>query len=137
MSLRQKYLKILAGLLPAGAMGVSLALGTTALAAAEPEASGAAPAANQSRVSDRLAAIREAVSTVEGAKPAKPGVQVAWGAWGNGGGSRNGGAEWRNGGWGNGGWGNGPWGNGGWGNGPWGNGGWGNGGWQGDFWRNL
>jgi rSAM-associated Gly-rich repeat protein len=125
MLLQRKYLKILAGLLPAGAMGVSLALGTTAPAAADPEPQGRpTPGASQTRVADRLAAIRDAVSAVEGAKLVDPGEQVAWWAWRNGGGGwRNGGAAWRNGG---GGWRNGDWRNGGWRNGPWSN-----------FWRNF
>jgi rSAM-associated Gly-rich repeat protein len=125
MLLRQKYLKVLSRLLPAGAVGVSLTLGATALAAADREPSEAHPAmTGQIRIADRLAAIREAVSVVEGAKGHKSGEQVAWWAWRNGGGGwRNGGAAWRNGG---GGWRNGGWGNGGWRNGPWGN-----------FWRNF
>jgi rSAM-associated Gly-rich repeat protein len=131
--LRQKYLNILAGLLPAGALGVSLALSTTtALATVDPEPTGGQPpAASQSRVSDRLAAIRDAVSAIEGAKASKPDEQVAWWAWRNGGGGwRNGGAAWRNGG---GGWGGGGWRNGG---GGWRNGGWRNGPWS-NFWRNF
>jgi rSAM-associated Gly-rich repeat protein len=120
MWLRQKYLKILTGLLPTGALGVSLALGAAAPAAAHPEPDPMQPpAANQARISDRLAAIRDAVSDVDGAKLLKSGEQVAWWAW------RNGGGGWRNGG----GWG---WRNGG---GGWRNGGWRNGGWN-NFWRN-
>jgi rSAM-associated Gly-rich repeat protein len=124
MVLRRKYLKILSGLLPAGAMGVSLALGTTALAAADPDSAETRPKVDISPISDRLAAIRDAVSAVEGARRSDPSEQIAWWAWRNGGGGwRNGGAAWRNGG---GGWGNGGWRNGGWRNGPWGN-----------FWRNF
>ncbi len=130
--LRQKYLNLFAGLLPAGAIGISLALSATALAEVDPEPSRVQPpAASQSRVSDRLATICDAVSAVEGAKASKTGEQVAWWAWRNGGGGwRNGGAAWRNGG---GGWGGGGWRNGG---GGWRNGGWRNGPWS-NFWRNF
>jgi rSAM-associated Gly-rich repeat protein len=115
MSLRQRYLKILSELLPLGAAGVSLVLGTIAPAAADQGPSSAPfPAAAQTRASERLAAIREAVSDVAGPKALKSGEQLAWWAW------RNGGGGWRNGGWRNGGW---------------RNGGWRNGGWR-NFWRN-
>jgi hypothetical protein len=126
MSLRQRYRKILGELLPAGVMGASLLLG-----AAPPVAASEGPAGEPVRtraeapVSERLAAIREAVSDV--AEPGtKAGPQLAW--WANGG-WRNGGGGWRNGGvWRNGG---GGWHNGGWG---WHNGGWHNG-WH-NYWRN-
>jgi rSAM-associated Gly-rich repeat protein len=127
MVLRQKYLKILSGLLPAGGLSALLALGAAVPAAADPEpAQLQPPAANHARVGDRLAAIREAVGDVAGATAAPAGEQVAWWAWRNGGGGwRNGGGAWRNGG---GGWrnGGGAWHNGGWRNGPWSN-----------FWRNF
>lgn len=92
MSLRQKYLKILAGMVPAGAVGVSLLLGATApsVASQGPEAS-QPRASDQERVSERLAAIRDAVSTVAGEQAAARGdnnLRLAWGNW------------WRNGGWG-------------------------------------
>jgi hypothetical protein len=103
MSLRLKYLKILSGIVPAGAVGVSLLLGaTTAGLASEEPATAQPPAADQIRVSDRLAAIRDAVSTVAGEQTAKEGnkdLRLAWGNW------------WRNGGWG---WGYRPWGGWGW-----------------------
>jgi len=122
MVLQQKYLKILSGLLPAGAIGMVMALGAAAPAAADPEPMGAPlSAADQGRVADRLAAIRDAVSAVDGAGASKSEEQVAWWAW------RNGGGGWRNGG----GWG---WRNGG--GGGWGNGGWHNGGWR-NYWRNF
>jgi rSAM-associated Gly-rich repeat protein len=111
MSLRQKYLRILAEIASAGAIGVSLLLGSTAPAAADQHPASAQPrGADQARVSERLAAIREAVSDVAGPSTVKGGQQFVW--WGNGG--------WRNGGWRNGGW---------------RNGGWHNGGWR-NFWRN-
>jgi rSAM-associated Gly-rich repeat protein len=123
MLLREKYLKILSGMLPAGAVGVSLMLGSAAPAAADQDpARSQPPAAEPSGVSDRLAAIRDAVSSIDYPKASQAGEQVAWWAW------RNGGGGWRNGGaaWGNGGWRNGGWRNGGWRNGPWSN-----------FWRNF
>jgi hypothetical protein len=104
MLLRQRYLKILSGLLPVGAVGVSLALAAAAPAAADRGPSSVhSPAASQTRVSERLAAIRAAVSDVAGPKALKSGEQLAWWAW------RNGGGGWRNGGWRNGGWRNGGW----------------------------
>jgi rSAM-associated Gly-rich repeat protein len=126
MSLSQKYLNILAGLLPAGAVGVSLALAAAMPATAKPEQPTADPQpAAQARIADRLAAIRGAVSDAGGAQASPAEQQLAWWAWRNGGGGwRNGGGwGWRNGGWGNGGWRNG---GGGWRNGPWNN-----------FWRNF
>jgi rSAM-associated Gly-rich repeat protein len=114
-------LKILASLLPLGALGVSIALAATP---AKPIiGSGNEDAASRDvagrDVAGRLRAIRAAVSEVTaeqaGLQPGEPNIQKAW--WGN----------WRPGWWGNGGWRN--WHN-GWGNGGWGNGGWGNGGWH-------
>jgi rSAM-associated Gly-rich repeat protein len=124
MVLREKYLKILSKLLPAGALGVSLTLGAGAPAVANPEPEQAQPATNHPRISDRLAAVRDAVSEVTGPKAEKAGGQLAWWAWRNGGGGWRNGGFWRNfgGGWHNGGAG---WGNGGWRNYPWGN-----------YWRN-
>ena len=121
MSLRQKYMEILAGIVPVGAVGVSLLLGSTAPAAASEEPAAAQPqAVAAARVSERLAAIREAVSDVAGpgAGAAESRTQLVW--WANGG-WRNGGGGWRNGG--------------AWGNGGWRNGGWHNGGWH-NYWRN-
>jgi len=113
MSLRRRYVKILSGILPAGAVGASLLLA----AAAPVEAKGSSPdsqpaAAERALVSERLAAIREAVSEVVGAttEPGAGEQRLAWGNW------------WRNGGWRNGGWGN------------WRNG-WHNGGWH-NWWHN-
>jgi rSAM-associated Gly-rich repeat protein len=130
MSVRQKYLKILSGLVPVGAAGISLLLGSSPPAAANQDPAALQPrAADAARVSERLAAIRDAVSAVApAAAAAQSNSQQAWWAWRNGGGGgwRNGGGAWRNGG---GGWrnGGGAWRNGG--------GGWRNGGWQ-NFWRN-
>jgi rSAM-associated Gly-rich repeat protein len=126
MSLRQKYLKLLSGLVPAGALGASIMLGAAVPGAASQDPAGAHPsAADEARVSERLAAIREAVSAIAGpqneaANPAD--LKLAWGNW------------WRNGGYGYGRpWAYRPWGNGGWN--PWGN--WRNG-WNnwGNYWHN-
>lgn len=122
MSLRQKYLAILSGIVPVGVVGVSLLLGSTAPSAASQEPMAAQPrAADQPRVAERLAAIRDAVSEVAGPGSQPAAQQLAWGNWRNGG--------WRNGGWRNGGGGFGNWHNGGWHNGGWHNG------WH-NWWRN-
>ena len=113
MSLRQRYRKILSAIMPAGAAGISLLLGSTAPGDANPHPIRSQPAASDlSSVSERLAAIRDAVSDVARpvAEPREGEQQLAWGNW------------WRNGGWRNGGWGN------------WRNG-WGNGGWH-NWWHN-
>jgi hypothetical protein len=99
MSLRQKYVKLLSGMAPAGAVGVSLLLGSTTPAVASQDPAGLPPqAAQQARVSERLAAIRDAVSTVAGQEASKQhsgDLRLAWGNW------------WRN-------WGFRPWGGWGW-----------------------
>jgi hypothetical protein len=116
MSAREKYRKILSGVLPAGAVGASLLLAAALPAGAKPDMpSDQAGIGRGGHVAERLAAIRDAVSEVAGQGPQR-GVELAWWAW------RNGGGGWRNGGW-------------GWRNGGWGNGGWRNGGWR-NFWRN-
>src|SRR5690348_11059625 len=97
MSLRQKYLKILSEIMPAGAAGVSLLLGSTAPGEGSQSPAGArASTSDFASVSERLIAIRDAVSDV--ARPTAASgegeQQLAWGNW------------WRNGGWRNGGWGN-------------------------------
>jgi len=107
LSLRQSYLKTVSYLMPAGALGVSLALGAAAPAAASEEPQGAQPAAvEKAKVSERLAAVRDAVSTLDGqrAAGAKADGQLAWGNWGWGGGgwgwpNWNNWHNWRN--WGN------------------------------------
>ncbi len=85
MSLRQKYLQILSGVVPAGAVGMSLLLGATAPAAAKEEPAGLQPRAfDQSRVSERLAAIRQAVSDAAGNETANgkdEDLRLAWGNW--------------------------------------------------------
>ena len=95
MSLRLRYLRILSGMVPAGALGVSLLLASAAPCDANNDPSNSLPSALRG-VSERLAAIREAVSELGaltiGASESEQ--QLAWGNW------------WRNGGWHNGGWGN-------------------------------
>ena len=120
MSLRQKYLKILSGLAPTGVAGVSLLLGSTTPGVASPEPVESQPkAAQPASISERLAAVRDAVSTIAGQQTAaKPGnidkLRLAWGNW------------WRNWGWWR------PWGAWGWPNWPnWHN--WSN--WP-NWWRN-
>jgi hypothetical protein len=94
MSLRQKYLNILSGMVSAGAVGVSLLLGSSAPGIASPDPAGVQPpAAAAPRISERLAAIRDAVSTVAEQDAVSQGkgsadLRLAWGNW------------WRNGGWG-------------------------------------
>jgi hypothetical protein len=91
MSLQQGYLKVLSRLPPVGAVGLALLLGASTSAIASSEPARLQPkAAAQPRVAERLAAIRDAVSTVaeqhatnqEGDK-----LRLAWGNW------------WRNWGW--------------------------------------
>ena len=89
MSLRQKYQTILTRLAPAGAMGVSLALGAAAPAAASEPPTGAPPSATEKeKVLERLAAVRDAVTAIDQtrAAAAKADGRLAWGNWGWGGG---------------------------------------------------
>jgi hypothetical protein len=116
LSLPQKYLKAVAHLATSGALGAALLLGSAAPSTANQEPAVPPPVAAQAAagVAERLAAIRDAVSTVIGSQA--PEQRLAWGNW------------WRNGGW---------WHPGGWGNGgPWGNwrNGWPN--WR-NFWHNF
>jgi hypothetical protein len=89
MPLRQKYRRILSGIVPAGAAGISLFLGTMApSAAADHPASMQPSAAGRAGVSERLAAIREAVSEVaqaegEATHPGDGDLHLAWGNWWN------------------------------------------------------
>ncbi|MEJ1975877.1 MAG: GrrA/OscA1 family cyclophane-containing rSAM-modified RiPP [Acetobacteraceae bacterium] len=131
MTQRNRTVKTLSVLLPAGAFGLSVALASApADALGVPAQNVASEAGSGQGVSARLQAIRSGMSTVVAETAAKtdadPNIVKAW--WGNGGFGRWG--RWH-GGWGNGGWG---WHNGGWRNGGWGNGGWGNG-WH-NFWHN-
>ena len=87
MSLRQKYAEILSAIAPAGAVSLSLLLGSAALGWASEHPAGSQPSASGSAgVSERLAAIREAVSDVAGsehgtARPADDNLRLAWGNW--------------------------------------------------------
>jgi hypothetical protein len=85
MSLRSKYRKILSGIVPAGAVGVSLLLGSTVTGLAKDEPLRGQPQAYEpAAVADRLAAIRQAVSDVAdsaSARHADPDMRLAWGNW--------------------------------------------------------
>jgi hypothetical protein len=81
VSLRQKYQTILTHLAPAGAVGVSLALGAAAPAAASERPVGTQPSATEKeKVSERLAAVRDAVSTLDATivDTAKSDGRLAW-----------------------------------------------------------
>jgi len=85
LSLREKYQTVLTQLAPIGAVGVSLALGAAAPAAAsEPPTGGQPPAAVKEGVSERLAAVRDAISAVDQLRvgAAKSDGRLAWGNWG-------------------------------------------------------
>ena len=87
MSLRLKYQTILTQLAPAGAVGVSLALGAAAPATASETPTGQQPSVtDKEKVSERLAAVRDAVSAVDQTKAAaaKAEGKLAWGNWGYG-----------------------------------------------------
>ena len=125
MSLRQKYVKIFSEIFPAGAMGVSLLLGSVAPGDANQPPAGAQPATSETtNISERLAAIRDAVSDLSPVvAPGDNKQQLAWGNW------------WRNGGWQGPGWRNWGWRGPGWRNWGWQGPGWRNGGWP-NWWRN-
>src|SRR5439155_25828594 len=100
MLLRRRYVKILSRIFPAGAVGASLLLAAAALGEAKENPAGSQPsAADKALVSERLAAIREAVSEVVGppAQPRAAEQQLAWGNWRNGGWRSGGGGKWRQG----------------------------------------
>ncbi len=128
---RNRTLRVLSLLLPAGALGISVVLASAPAKAMVVPDAGAKAA---SGVAERLQAIRVGVSQLDrellAPRGDDPNIAKAW--WANGIPWFNGG--FRNGGWGNGGFRNGGWGNGGFRNGGWGNGGWGNG-WH-NGWRN-
>jgi len=120
VSAGQNYRKILSVLLPAGALGMSILLGSTAAQAARETGIELQAGSTPPRVAERLAAIRDAVSDVtvfdSKAAPAPEGTErLAWRNWANFGigvpfwnnwrnGWRNWGNNWNNG-WNN--WGNG------------------------------
>ena len=87
MSLRLKYQTVLTQLAPVGAVGVSLALGAAAPAAASEPPTGNQPSAvEKEKVSERLAAVRDAVTALDQLKAdaAKAEGRLAWGNWGGG-----------------------------------------------------
>jgi rSAM-associated Gly-rich repeat protein len=84
----QRYRKILSVLLPAGALGMSILLGSTGAQAAREIPAEPALGAAPPRVAERLAAIRDAVSDItvlDGeAAPAPQGSErLAWHNWAN------------------------------------------------------
>lgn len=106
------YLKLVSILLPAGALGMSVALAASPARASEkPAPSPREGMPEPGSVANRLQAIREAVSVVaeEGGvtgQSSDPDIRLAWWGNGNGRGWGNGGRRWGNGAgprWGNGG----------------------------------
>jgi hypothetical protein len=98
LSLRQKYLDIVSRVMTPGAVGMAVLLGAAAPGAASKEPAGPA-AAPAEPVSERLAAIREAVSAVSESQPPAEdtgGFRLAWHNWGNGGFGFGLGAPWAN-----------------------------------------
>jgi hypothetical protein len=99
LSLRLKYQTILSQLAPAGAVGASLALGAAAPAVASEPPTGDQPAAvEKEKISERLAAVRDAVTALDQTKTdaAKLEGRLAWGNWGWGGGGGWGWPNWNN-----------------------------------------
>lgn len=91
LSLRLKYREIVSKLMTPGAIGMAVLLGSVAPGAASPDPAGQQPSSAQGeRVSERLAAIREAVSAVSRdsaqTTQAVGERRLAWGNWGWGGG---------------------------------------------------
>jgi hypothetical protein len=104
LSRRQQYLTTLVRLTPLSAIGVSLALGGAVPAAASEPPDGRQPNASAKEgISERLAAVRDAVSAIadDKAASAKAEGRLAWGNWGFGYGwpNWNNWHNWRN--WGN------------------------------------
>ena len=88
MSAVQRYRKILSVLLPAGALGMSILLGSSGAQAAREVPAGPPSNAAPPRIAERLAAIRDAVSDVtvpDGkAATAPEGTErLAWHNWAN------------------------------------------------------
>jgi septal ring-binding cell division protein DamX len=81
MSLRQKYLRILTEIAPVGATGLSLLIGSTTLSVASNQLPEPEKPVSTASVSERLAAIREAVSDITQSDPTQaeqvPGVRLA------------------------------------------------------------
>ena len=97
MRVQQRYLRVISRIVPLGAVGASLLLGSTLASAALPRRVTVEPA-----ISERLAAIREAVFTVVGPgevskQGANPNFQLAWGnRWNNWGWGRRRRPPWNN-----------------------------------------
>ena len=90
MSLHRKYLSILSALVPSGALGMSVLLASSAPAVArEHPAGGELSATPLPKVSERLEAVRSAMSVVgspiEATASSTGERQMAWANWGNGG----------------------------------------------------
>ena len=86
MSLASRYLDVISKLAPTGAAGISLLLASTAPSSAHETPAGAAM--QPEPVSERLAAIRDAVSAFassenETAAPTRTERRLAWGNWNN------------------------------------------------------
>jgi hypothetical protein len=83
MKLRRKYLRIISGIAPMGAVGVSLLLGSMLSGEAAERVADPRPPAAEHGVSERLAAIREAVFQVAGSglsgSHTDPNIQLVWG----------------------------------------------------------
>lgn len=88
MSVPRKYLTLVSHLMNPGTIGIAVLLGAAAPAAAQEPASARDLGAQEQRVSERLAAIREAVSVVSDTETSAPSGEqrLAWHNWGNGGG---------------------------------------------------
>lgn len=81
--MRRKYLTIVASLVPMGAIGASIFLGSVL-----PSTAAERPVSTQAPVSERLAAVREAVLVVVGpgevSSHPDPNIQLTWGnRWNN------------------------------------------------------
>ena len=89
MSAIERYRRILSVLLPAGALGMSILLGSTGAEAAREAPTGAQPPDGApGRIAERLSAVRDAVSEITGiedkaAAPLEGTDKLAWGNWAN------------------------------------------------------
>ena len=106
MKLRQKYLRIISGIAPVGAVGISVLLGATISSDAAERVTAPRTAIADQTVAERLTAIREAVFAVAGSgltgTDRDPNIELVWGnRWSNGGWNRRWGwgrpwGNWRN-----------------------------------------
>jgi hypothetical protein len=100
MKLRQKYLSLISAIGPVGIVGISALLGGTISSEAAGRVT-APPTVAEHTVSERLAAIREAVFDVAGSgltgTDRDPNIQLVWGnRWFNGGWNRRWSRPWGN-----------------------------------------